>query len=139
VFDSGNQFEAITAAEYGADFNNNHGSDDPDGRSDAKGPEPEALVLAEIEERTYAFIGLERMGGVMVYDVTDPRDVEFVTYFNQRIVGQDPETQDLTADLGPEGFAFLSAEESPTGSPLLIAGNEVSGTTSVYQITVNAP
>jgi hypothetical protein len=79
------------------------------------------------------------MGGVMVYDVTDPRDVEFVTYFNQRIVGQDPETQDLTADLGPEGFAFLSAEESPTGAPLLIAGNEVSGTTSVYQITVNAP
>lgn len=137
VFDSGNQFETITAARYGSNFNNNHAALDPDGRSDAKGPEPEALLVTPIGERIYAFIGLERMGGVMVYDISDPSEVEFVTYFNQRRPEDDPEEQDTSADLGPESFAFLSAEQSPTGVPLLIAGNEVSGTTSVYRITVN--
>ena len=135
VFDSGTQFEAITAKLYGSGFNNNHASEDPDGRSDAKGPEPEALLVAPIGERVYAFIGLERVGGVMVYDITDPEGVDFVTYFNARSVGQDPEEEDVTADLGPEGFAFLSAAQSPTGKPLLISGNEVSGTTSVYEIS----
>lgn len=46
---------------------------DFDSRSDAKGPEPEGITLGEVNGRTYAFIGLERIGGVMVYDVTPPR------------------------------------------------------------------
>lgn len=37
-------------------------------------------------------------------------------------------------DLGPEGFRFVAAKDSPTNSPILIVGNEVSGTTSFYRI-----
>jgi len=39
-------------------------------------------------------------------------------------------------DLGPEGFKFISAEQSPTGKPMLAAAHEISGTTALYEITV---
>ena len=41
----------------------------------------------------------------------------------------------LVGDLGPESIKFVSAEDSPTDKPLLIIGNEVSGTVTVYQVT----
>ncbi|WP_410289039.1 choice-of-anchor I domain-containing protein [Desulfosarcina sp.] len=43
-----------------------------------KGPEPEGLSLGEINCRTYLFLGLERIGGIMVYDISLPRQPEFV-------------------------------------------------------------
>ena len=36
---------------------------------------------------------------------------------------------------GPEGLVFIKAEDSPNGEPLLVVGNEISGTTTVYQVT----
>ena len=35
-----------------------------------KGPEPENVTVGTVNGRTYAFVGLERIGGVMVYAKT---------------------------------------------------------------------
>ncbi|MDP2228594.1 MAG: choice-of-anchor I family protein [Moraxellaceae bacterium] len=141
VFDSANAFERITAQRYGALFNQNHsGVLTGDRRSNSKGPEPEAIAVGKIAGHTYAFIGLERMGGIMVYDVSNPHAPAFVQYVNDRDVTQSPEVAAVSAgmDLGPEGFRFVSAADSPNGKPLLLVGSEVSGTTSVYEISVTA-
>jgi DNA-binding beta-propeller fold protein YncE len=134
VFDSGEDFERITAAiaaEAGAPFkfNSGHDNDTLDSRSPAKGPEPEGITVGRIGSRTYAFVGLERVGGVMVYDVTEPALVRFQTYLNTR--------SGPLGDLGPEGLTFVPADHSPNGKPLLIVSNEVSGTTAVLQIDVD--
>ncbi|ACP33232.1 choice-of-anchor I family protein [Corynebacterium aurimucosum] len=135
VFDSGAEFEKITAElnEPGI-FHHNADNEEAtfDDRSDNKGPEPEALTIGTVGERTYAFIGAERVGGIFVYDVTDPTNASFVTYVNNR----DFSTDEFAAagDLGPEGFAFVDKADSPNGEHLLIVGNEVSGTTTAYNV-----
>ncbi|EMP54374.1 MerR family transcriptional regulator [Marinobacter santoriniensis NKSG1] len=141
VFDSGSDFERITAARYGENFNNDNAENTGDDRSDNKGPEPEAITVGKINGHTYAFIGLERMGGVMVYDVSNPQSPRFVQYINNREVnpaiqpaGDSTSYSPDVGDLGPEGFKFVEASHSPSGKPLLIVGNEVSGNTSIYEI-----
>jgi hypothetical protein len=137
MFDSGSDFERITAQRFPDNFNASNSSNDPETRSDNKGPEPEGVALGELAGRTFAFIGLERIGGVMVYDVTNPQNARFVQYVNPRDFSKDPESElALAGDLGPEGLVFIPAEDSPNGSPLLVVGNEVSGTTTIYQIDV---
>lgn len=135
VFDSGTEFEKITAQlnEPGI-FHHNADNEEAefDDRSDNKGPEPEALTIGTVGERTYAFIGAERVGGVFVYDVTDPASASFVTYVNNR--GFSTDEFAAAGDLGPEGFAFVDKADSPNGEHLLIVGNEVSGTTTVYNV-----
>ncbi|WP_185269095.1 choice-of-anchor I family protein [Halopseudomonas xiamenensis] len=156
VWDSGDFFEKFLADQtdfecgLGAErkincldfFNSGHDEGSAfDSRSDAKGPEPEGIAVGKIGEQTFAFIGLERMGGVMVFDITDPQQPLFQDYLNARENWVD-EPEDLfdedrleeAGDLGPEGLVFVSAEDSPTEQPLLIVGNEVSGTTTVFQI-----
>jgi len=135
VFDSGNQFETILAGIYPDDFNANGENDTFDDRSDDKGPEPETVVVGQVGEATYAFIGLERIGGVMVYDITDPMQPHYVTYANNRDFSGDAEAG-TAGDLAPEGLVFVPAEESPTQSPLLIVANELSGSTTVWAIEV---
>ena len=135
VFDSGAEFEQITGElnEPGI-FHHNADNEEAefDDRSDNKGPEPEALVVGTVGERTYAFIGAERVGGIFVYDVTDPANASFVTYVNNRDFSTDEYAD--AGDLGPEGFAFVDKKDSPNGEYLLIVGNEVSGTTTVYSV-----
>ncbi|MGQ0697168.1 MAG: choice-of-anchor I family protein [Panacagrimonas sp.] len=145
VFDSGSDFERITAQRFGVNFNNNHAETIGDSRSDNKGPEPEAVALARIAGRQFAFIGLERMGGIMVYDVSNPNNARFVQYLNNRDFSV--ATEDLTdetagdaGDLGPESIVVIPADQSPIdGVPLLAVGNEVSGTTTLYRIDVIEP
>lgn len=145
VFDSGSDFEEITSALLGINFNNNNDENNGDSRSDDKGPEPEALAIGQLGERTYAFIGLERTSGFMIYDISNPFAVSFVDYVHNRdfnadftIDGGDIEGQAAQAgDLGPEGMKFITATNSPTGLPLLMIGNEVSGTTTIYQLSIN--
>ena len=129
IFDSGDDVGRITAAIHGQAFNNDEDENEGDSRSDAKGAEPEALVLGRIENRTYAFIGLERMSGIMVYDITNPFDVNFVDYFINRGTEQGA---DITGDLAPEGMSFIAATE--TQPAMLVVGNEISGSVSVWQI-----
>jgi DNA-binding beta-propeller fold protein YncE len=134
VYDSGALIEQTIAELYPDDFNSsNDENGDFDGRSDNKGPEPEAATLGVIDGKTYAFIGLERIGGIMVFDVTDPMAVSFVTYANNRDFSGDAEAG-TAGDLGPEGVLFIAAETSPTGTNLLVVANEVSGTTTVFEI-----
>ena len=131
VFDSGDAFAQITAEQVPELFNSNGTIDSFDSRSDAKGAEPEGVVIGEIEDKFYAFVGLERTGGIMVYDISDPAAPEFIQYVNPI----DEETKDAL-DLAPEDLQFISAEDSPNGEPLLTVSNEVSGTVSIYQIDV---
>jgi hypothetical protein len=133
VYDSGSDFEQITAADLPAFFNASNNNSTLDDRSDDKGPEPEDVVLGEIDGRTYAFVCLERIGGVMVYDVTDPTDVSFVQYINNRDFTQ-PVSSPAAKDLAPEGMKFISARNSPIGVPLLVTANEVSGTVTLFSI-----
>ena len=76
------------------------------------------------------------MGGIMIYDISDPTDAKFVDYINNRNINVDADGfGDPTGDYGPEGFDFVSADDSPTGAAMLIVGSEISGTTTVYEIT----
>jgi hypothetical protein len=134
VFDSGDDFEQITAARLPADFNsdsNNNGSFDT--RSDNRGPEPEGVVIGKAFGSTYAFIGLEFIGGIMVYNISNPFTPSFVQYINTRDFSGDPQAG-TAGDLGPEGLIFITAEDSPNGKPLLVAAHEVSGTTTIFEI-----
>jgi 2',3'-cyclic-nucleotide 2'-phosphodiesterase (5'-nucleotidase family) len=133
VWDSGSQFEQIIANRYPNDFNSNNDENDSfDKRSDDKGPEPEAIEYGTLNGVTYAFIGLERMGGIMMYDLSDPSNPEFVQYVNNRDFSGDAEAG-TAGDLGVEDLTFVPAEDSPNGNALLISSNEVSGTVSVFQ------
>ena len=134
VFNSDDQFEQITALASPENFNSNHKEANLEGRSDDKGPEPEGVTLGEIDGRTYAFIGLERIGGIMVYDVTDPARATFVTYVNNRDFTA-PADSPQAGDLGAEGLVFIPAADSPNGENLVVVGNEVSGTTTIFEIT----
>ncbi|WP_058828762.1 choice-of-anchor I domain-containing protein [Haloferax sp. Q22] len=146
VFDSGSDFEDITAERFGDQFNNDNNEHDPYGRSDNKGPEPEGLTIGQVGDRYYAFIGLERIGGVMVYDITDPECATFVEYVNNRDFSVDIEAAiedgdapaGAAGDLGPEGLDFATAEESPIDDPLVFVGHEISGTTAIFRVTSDA-
>ncbi|GAB5413462.1 MAG: choice-of-anchor I family protein [Congregibacter sp.] len=137
VFDSGSQFETITFQELGEFFNASNDDNEGDDRSDDKGPEPEAVKIAKIGTKSIAFIGLERVGGVMVYDVSDPAVPVFMQYINERDFSVDAE-DDVTVvgDLGPEDIVFIPASDSPSGEPLLLVSNEVSGTLAVFSVTL---
>lgn len=134
IYDSGDDFERITAREYPREFNStNDANGSFDSRSDDGGPEPEAVAVGEVEGRAYAFVGLERIGGIMVYDVTDPARPVFVDYVNNRDFRGDP-ARGTAGDLGPEGLRFIPAGASPTGRALLAVANEVSGTTTLFEV-----
>jgi hypothetical protein len=134
VYDSGSDFERITAESYPEFFNSNHRENSLETRSDDKGPEPEGVTVAKLWGSTYAFVGLERIGGVMVYDITNPYSPSFVQYFNNRDFSADPDTE-AAGDLGAEGLIVIEASRSPIpGVPLLVVANEVSGTTTVFRI-----
>lgn len=149
VFDSGDAIERFLAGDecmlgtarnipckdY---FNSGHDEGDAfDSRSDAKGPEPEGLTVGTLGDRTFLFLGLERMGGILVYDISDPTAPRHVDYLNTR---DDWTTDDpgsvlaAAGDLGPEGLVFIPAADAPGESPLLVVGHEVSGTTTIYEV-----
>jgi hypothetical protein len=141
VFDSGAELECITASLLPEDFNSdNEANGSADSRSDNKGPEPEAIAAGTTEEqRSYVFVGLERIGGVAVYDVTNPADAFAVEYINNRDFSaavdiDDPATFAGAGDFAPEGIVFIPAADSPTGEPMIAVSNEVSGTTTLFSV-----
>jgi hypothetical protein len=134
VFDSGSDFEVITAQQLGGSFNASNDSNEGDDRSDDKGPEPEAVEIATINGNVFAFIALERVGGVMVYNITNPQSAKFVQYVNPRdfTVDDDAVEANLAGPLGPEDIKFITQDDEM----YLLVSNEVSGTLSVYSVTL---
>lgn len=114
IFDSGSHIDEYVAASSPANFD--------DGRSDDKGSEPEGVSTAVINGRVYAFVGLERFAGTMVYDVTDPTAPVFTTFASNPagFAGNSALTR-------PEGGLYISAEDSPTGRALYLVSNEGTG------------
>lgn len=129
VYDSGDDFEQVTAASVPDFFNADNDDNEFDGRSDNKGPEPEGVTTGEIDGHTYAFVGLERIGGFVVYDITDPQNPVFTQWVNNRDFS-DPDV--VGPDSGPEGLSFVDGSASPTGAPVVVVSNEVSGTVSLF-------
>lgn len=117
VFDSGDMLENIIASQFLSNFD--------DGRSDNKGPEPEGVTIVTISSRVYAFVGLERSHMVIVFDVTSPSDVKFVSGLRR------------SGDTNPEGTVYVSPADSPTGQALLLVANENSQTLTIHELTVN--
>ncbi|WP_274476190.1 choice-of-anchor I family protein [Mangrovimonas aestuarii] len=132
VYDSGDDFERYTAADptFGNLFNASNSNNNYKNRSDNKGPEPEGIIVAEINGEHYAFITLERVGGFMTYNVSNPTNALFQNYANHRDLGEDE-----GGDLGPEGIIYITPENSPNGEGLIILSNEVSATVSIYTVT----
>ncbi len=132
VYDSGNEFERLIAEIDPDHFNStNTDNDSRKNRSDDKGPEPEAIEIVQRGDTVLALIGLERQGGVMIYNITDPTAPYFVNYFNNRNFDANAETPEA-GDLGVESIVYISAEDSPTGSPLIVTPNEISGTVTIW-------
>jgi hypothetical protein len=132
VWDSGDLFERVTAAANPLFFNSTNDANEFDTRSDNKGPEPEGVAVGKVGKRTLAFVVLERTGGFVVLDVTDPAGASFVQYANSRDFTLDPKT--AATDSGPEVVRFVPAGQSPNGKPLVVVSNEVSGTVSIWSL-----
>ncbi len=128
VWDSGDGIEQHIAAVAPEAFNANNEENGADDRSDNKGPEPEGVAVGTIRGRTYAFVGLERPGGFIVFDVTDPTAPALLQWVTNRDHTADP----VGPDSGPEVLQFV--EKGPNGKPLVIVSNEITGTVTFYEV-----
>ncbi|WP_313891929.1 choice-of-anchor I family protein [Psychrobacillus sp.] len=131
VYDSGSDFERIVSKAMPKYFNTDNEEIAYDKRSSAKGPEPETVVTGEVNGTKYAFIALERVSGIMVYDLSNPVKPAFVQLISSRDY-----SEDIKGDVSPEGLRFIPAKVSPTGTALLAATHEVSGTVAVYELNI---
>lgn len=130
AYDSGSEFESITAQVLGDYFNCSNNNTTRDDRSPKKGPEPENVTVGTVKGKTYAFIAIERIGGIMVYDITDPAHAKYVNYINSR------EFDDkIKGDVSPEGLCFVDVgSNGKLSNPILLAACEVSGTLAAYEL-----
>ena len=134
VADTGDEMEkALAALGEFKKFNNNHKENGGDLRSDDKGPEPEGVAIGVVNGVTYAFVGQERAGWVIAYDVNDPKAPKRAAAVNTRNFDKAPALPE-SGDLGPEGLTFIPAADSPTGEALLAVAYEVSGTTRLFRV-----
>jgi 2',3'-cyclic-nucleotide 2'-phosphodiesterase/3'-nucleotidase/5'-nucleotidase len=136
VWDSKNALEQIVKQRFPDNFNSTNDENNFDNRSDNKGPEPEAVTIGEVNGVLHAFVGLERVGGIVAYDITDPTAPVFAFYVNNRDFSKNEDELGMGegGDLGPEGLAFVSADKSPTRKAMLIVSNEVSGSVTTYEM-----
>ncbi|MGM0443935.1 MAG: choice-of-anchor I family protein [Fibrobacterota bacterium] len=139
IWDSGDDFEQITADSLPKNFNSDNDEHSFDSRSGNKGPEPEAVTTGIVNGTPYAFIGLERVGGVMIYDLSTPEKPTFVSYVNHRDFSApfgDETAAEIEAigDLGPECIRFIPAAASPKNRAMILVSNEVSGSITVFEL-----
>lgn len=129
VWSSGDSIERVIAARAPERFNRSSGADaEPDGRSDDRGPEPEALAVAQVSGYRLLVCALERPGGLVVFDLTDPRWPRLLEYVP-------PDASGL--DLAPETLAVWS-EPGNAGSLVVAAAHEATGVLTVYRLRVHA-
>lgn len=154
LYDSGPEFEQELALRYGDYFNTRVDDTDDkediaelikeavpyemaedtayfwegiDARSHKKGCEPEALAVAKIGTRVFAYIGLEKQGGFFVYDITNPRQAKLTQYYNNIDYSKMPTA---SGDLAPEGMVHFVQEDNH----YLAIANELSSTVSLYRL-----
>ncbi|MEZ5964438.1 MAG: esterase-like activity of phytase family protein [Planctomycetota bacterium] len=84
----------------------------PDGRSDARGTEIEGVTTATFGRTDFAFVLSERGSFMAVYDITRPRQPQFV--------------QLLPTGISPEGVVAIPQRN------LVVTADEVSGTLSIF-------
>jgi DNA-binding beta-propeller fold protein YncE len=144
VYDSGSSIEqrvaALSPTRFNADWNTTTGLINAvDARSASKGPEPEGLGLGTAYGRMWMVVGLERDGGLMLYDMTNPTRPEFKSYINTSDAAgnilQSTKKKAAAGDISPEGILIISPKDSPTGKALVLASYELSGTVGIYEIT----
>lgn len=133
VYDSGDDFEMITSSLsfISPIFNADNENNTLKGRSRSKGPEPEGITIAEIDGKTYAFTTLERIGGIMAYDITNPNQATFVDYANSR------STTTYTGDHGPETIIYIPPTKHNKNRSYLAVANEISGSISIFEVVNN--
>ena len=139
AWNSGSEVERAVAARGTGHNNDGRKFRSEDRRSTSKGPEPEGLATAVVDGRRILAVGLERPGGVMLWDASDPASPRSLGCFGRFDPSVDPAT-DLgkAGDIAPEGVVILPADAVPGGTALLVTCNEVSGTTSMWAIERDA-
>ena len=146
-WDSGDEIERMIALHMPQAFNmDSLKSPSRDARSAAKGAEPETVIVATVNGARILFCALERAGGIMSWNISDPAHPKFLLYMNPRDPNADlsidldkdekPDHVVQAGDIAPEGILFIAPEQSPNGKPLLVVCNEVSGTVTIYEIEV---
>lgn len=94
----------------------------PDGRSDNKGSEPEAVAVFEAEGGTWAVAGLERADALALIDLRNPAEPLVRVLM--------PLRRKEDASLAPEGLAYFEQD----GARYAATANEKSGTVSIAAI-----
>ncbi|MEA5458125.1 choice-of-anchor I family protein [Arcicella sp. LKC2W] len=109
VFDSKNELDTkvIAAGVY------------DDARSDDKSVEPEGIATGMVGNKKVAFVGMERVDAVAIYDISNPKAPVFL--------------QLVKCGDAPEGVLFIPAKNSPTQKSLLVVSSENDGVVKVYQ------
>merc|ERR1712185_883230 len=75
-----------------------------DDRSDAKGPEPECPTTGTMPDGTLlAFVGLERTGGIITYDISTPASPVYQDFLN--VVNWGTSAEDL-ATYGDSSYSL---------------------------------
>jgi len=129
VYDSANEIEKKTAETFGAYFNCSDADNVCDSQSPKSGPEPGTATVGKVGGRTYAFIGLGQIGGIMVYDVTVPNESKFVSYINSRDF-----SGKVAGDVSPEELDFVLANDAAGKQPMVLAACDGSGTLAGYTV-----
>jgi len=108
VYDSKNELDKklIAAGRY------------EDGRSDDKSIEPEGMAIGKVGTTPVAFVGMERVDAVAVYDISNPQQPKFL--------------QLLESGDAPEGVLIIPAKDSPTKKSLLVVSSEDDGVVKLF-------
>lgn len=130
VYTSKDDFESTIAQYIEEYFNCSNYDKTNDYLLGEKGPEAESITIGTVDNYIYAFIGLEKVGGIVVYDITQPEKSQFVNYINSRDF-----SEDIAGDNSTEELIFIDAEEEIPAR--LVSAYEVSGTVGVYDIIYN--
>ncbi|MEO0558435.1 MAG: choice-of-anchor I family protein [Bacteroidota bacterium] len=114
-------------------------NDSFDNRSDAQGPEPESIAVGEVNGTPYLFVGLNRSGAVLIYDVSTPEAPEYAGFLSNRTYSEEAQLLDgspnpAVGDLGLADLAFIPAHASPVDRALLVTSNAISGTVTLYAL-----
>lgn len=139
VFDSGDDFEQKIFEVNPEYFNTTNDENVLEDRSRKKGPEPEGVEIIQIYDRVFALIGIERQGGVFLYEITDPNQPVMIQYYIDRDFEAVEESEFIATHLGPEGILYIPSEEAPEGEPLVVVSNEVSGTLEFLRFEIAEP